>query len=100
MTKQWKSGTGNCAFFQKAEGSGVIQSFTLHDAKDLGMGEYQVRFREGPLIQAGISSLAYTLLSLMIRYSKRLFGRIPTTIGQCSRAIKEILIFRRSCKSM
>jgi hypothetical protein len=73
---------------------------TFHnDAKDLGMGEYQVRFREGPLIQAGISSLAYTLLSIMIKDSKRLFGRILTTIGQCSRAIKEVLIFKRSYKS-
>ena len=73
---------------------------TFHnDAKDLGMGEYQVRFREGPLIQAGISSLACTLLSLMIQDSKRLFGRILTTIGQCSRAIKKVLIFKRSYKS-
>ena len=73
---------------------------TFHnDAKDLGMGEYQVRFREGPLIQAGISSLACTLLSLMIQDSKRLFGRILTTIGQCSRAIKNVLIFKRSYKS-
>ena len=64
-----------------------------------GVGTSEVRSREGPLIQAGIKFLAYTLLSLMIKHSKRLFRRILTTIGQCSRAIKEVLIFKRSYKS-
>ncbi|MFG1391207.1 hypothetical protein [Acidiplasma aeolicum] len=35
----------------------------------------------------------------MTRSSKKLFGRILMTIGECSRAIKEILIPRKNYKS-
>lgn len=70
-----------------------------NDAKDLGLGEYQVRDSEGSLIQARITIAAYTLLSVMIRSSKKLFGRILTTIGQCSGAIKETLILKKNYKS-
>ncbi|EQD26014.1 Transposase, ISC1217 [mine drainage metagenome] len=73
---------------------------TFHnDAKDLGLVEYQVRDSEGPLIQAGITSVAYALLSMMMRASKRLFGKALKTIGECSRAIKETLILKRDYKS-
>ncbi|EQD79220.1 Transposase, ISC1217 [mine drainage metagenome] len=73
---------------------------TFHnDAKDLGLGEYQVRDSEGPLIQAGITSVAYALLSMMMRASKKLFGKVLKTIGECSRAIKDALILKRNYKS-
>ena len=69
------------------------------DAKALGLGEYQVRDSEGSLIHARITIAAYTLLSIMSRSSMKLFGRIITTIGECSRAIKEILILNKNYKS-
>ncbi len=69
------------------------------DAKTLGLGEYQVRDSEGSLIHARITIAAYTLLSIMSRSSNKLFGRILKTIGECSRAIKEILILKKNYKS-
>ena len=69
------------------------------DAKALGSGEYQVRDSEGSLIHARITIAAYTLLSIMTRASGKLFGRILKTIGECSRAIKEILILKKNYKS-
>ncbi len=69
------------------------------DAKALSLGEYQVRDSEGSLIQARITIVAYTILSIMTRTSMKLFGRIITTIGECSRAIKEILILKKNYKS-
>jgi hypothetical protein len=69
------------------------------DAKALGLGEYQVRDSEGSLIHARITIAAYTLLSIMTRSSMKLFGRILKTIGECSRAIKEILIIKKNYKS-
>jgi hypothetical protein len=73
---------------------------TFHnDAKDLGLGEYQVRDSEGSLIHARITVAAYTLLCMMKKASKRFFGKILTTIGQCSRAIKEVLILKKNYKS-
>ncbi|MHB1709712.1 MAG: hypothetical protein ACYCT2_09600, partial [Thermoplasmataceae archaeon] len=58
-----------------------------------------VRDSEGPLIQAGITSVAYTLLSVMMRASKRIFGKVLRTIGECARAIKGVLILKRNYKS-
>ena len=69
------------------------------DAKPLGLGECQVRDSEGSLIHARITIAAYTLLSIMSRSSMKLFGRILKTIGECSRAIKEILIIKKNYKS-
>lgn len=69
------------------------------DAKALGLGEYQVRDSEGSLIHARITIAAYTLLSIMTRTSNKLFGKILKTIGECSRAIKEILILKKNYKS-
>ena len=69
------------------------------DAKALGLGEYQVRDSEGSLIHARITMAAYTLLSIMTRSSGKLFGRILKTIGECSRAIKEILILKKNYKT-
>ncbi len=69
------------------------------DAKALGLGEYQVRDSEGSLIHARITIAAYALLSIMSRASNKLFGRILKTIGECSRAIKEILILKKNYKS-
>jgi len=72
---------------------------TFHnDAKDLGMGGYQVRDGEGSLIHVRITIAAYTLLSLMIKESKKLFGKFVKTIGECSRAIKEVLILKKNYK--
>ncbi|MHB8559962.1 MAG: hypothetical protein ACYDAP_02175 [Thermoplasmataceae archaeon] len=45
-----------------------------------------------------ITIAAYTLLSQMIKASKRLFGMVLKTIGECSRAIKEILLFKKNYK--
>ncbi len=75
-----------------------IESFHK-DAKNLGLGEYQVRDCDGSLIHANITVAAYTLLSMMLKDSKRLFGKILMTIGQCSREIKRILISKRNYKS-
>ena len=73
---------------------------TFHKvAKNLGLGEYQVRDCEGSLIHASITVTAYTLLSMMLKDSKRLFGKILKTIGECSRAIKEILFLKKNYKS-
>ena len=73
---------------------------TFHnDAKDLGMGEYQVRNGEGSLIHVRITIAAFTLLSLMNKASMKLFGKITKTIGEYSRAIKEVLILKRNYKS-
>ena len=69
------------------------------DAKALCLGDCQVRDSEGSLIHARITMAAYTLLSIMIRSSGKLFGRILKTIGECSRAIKEILIIKKNYKS-
>ncbi len=69
------------------------------DAKALGLGDYQVRDSEGSLIHERITMAAYTLLSIMIRTSGKLFGRILKTIGECSRDIKEILIIKKNYKS-
>ena len=69
------------------------------DAKALGLGEYRVRDSEGSLIHARITIAAYALLSIMSRASNKLFGRILMTIGECSRAIKEILIIKKNYKS-
>jgi hypothetical protein len=72
---------------------------TFHnDAKDLGMGGYQVRDGEGSLIHVRITIAAYTLLSLMIKESKKLFGKFVKTIGECSRAVKEVLILKKNYK--
>ncbi len=68
------------------------------DAKALGLGEYQVRYSQ-VLIHTRIAIVAYTLLSLMIRSSNKLFGRMLTTIEECSKAIKEILILKKNYKS-
>ena len=72
---------------------------TFHnDAKDLGMGGYQVRDGEGSLIHVRITIAAYTLLSMMVKASKKLFGKFVKTIGECSRAIKEVLILKKNYK--
>ena len=72
---------------------------TFHnDAKDMGLGEYQVRDSEGSLIHASITVTAYTLLYTIIKRSRELFGKVLKTIGECSRAIKEILFFKKNYK--
>lgn len=63
------------------------------------MGEYQVHGREGPLIQAGISRVTHTLLTIMVKESLRFFGKLLKIIGECSRTIKEVLIFKKNYKS-
>ncbi|EQD75729.1 Transposase, ISC1217 [mine drainage metagenome] len=73
---------------------------TFHnDAKDLGLGEYQVRDGKGCLIHGSITIAAYTLLSMMMKASKKLFGKVLKTIGECSRAVKEVLIIKKNYKS-
>ena len=69
------------------------------DAKALGLGEYQVGDSEESLIHERTTIAAYTLLSIMIRTSMKLFVRIIITIGECSRAIKKILILKKNYKS-
>ena len=72
---------------------------TFHnDAKDLGMVEYQVRDGEGSLIHVRFTLATYTLLSMMIKASMKLFGKVLKTIGECSREIKEVLILKRNYK--
>ncbi len=60
---------------------------------------HQVRNGEGSLIHVRITMAAFTLLSLMNKASMKLFGKITKTIGECSRAIKEVLILKRNYKS-
>jgi hypothetical protein len=45
-----------------------------------------------------ITIAAYTLLSMMVKASKKLFGKFVKTIGECSRAIKEVLILKKNYK--
>ena len=65
------------------------------------IGVFGVLF--GP-VQGGLMMLlinayaAYTLLSMMIKASKKLFGKFVKTIGECSRAIKEVLILKKNYK--
>lgn len=75
-----------------------IESFH-NDAKDLGLGEYQVRDSEGSLIHASITVAAYTLLYVMMKESGKIFRKVLKTIGECSRAIKEVLFFKKNYKS-
>jgi hypothetical protein len=75
-----------------------IESFH-NDAKDMGLGEYQVRDSEGSLIHASITVTAYTLLYNMMKASGKIFGKVLKTIGECSRAIKEILFFKKNYRS-
>ena len=64
----------------------------------MGLGEYQVRDSEGSLIHASINVTAYTLLYTNIKRSRELFGKVLKTIGECPRAIKEILFFKKNYK--
>ena len=88
-------------------GEGMIKAWSIRwsienfhkDAKAIGLGEYQVRDSEGSLIHARITIAVYTLLSIMSMSSMKLFGRILITIGECSRAIKEILILKKNYKA-
>jgi len=88
------------------EGDGIMKAWnnrwsieTFHnDAKDLGMVEYQVRDGEGSLIHVRFTLATYTLLSMMIKASMKLFGKVLKTIGECSREIKEVLILKRNYK--
>jgi hypothetical protein len=75
-----------------------IESFH-NDAKDMGLGAYQVRSSEGSLIHASITVTAYTLLYNMMKASGKIFGKVLKTIGECSRAIKEILFFKKNYRS-
>ena len=72
-----------------------IESFH-DDAKDMGLGEYQVRDSEGSLIHASSTVAAYTLLYVIMKRPKELFGKVLKTIGECSRAIEEILFSKRT----
>ncbi|MHB1439787.1 MAG: hypothetical protein ACYCSO_08635 [Cuniculiplasma sp.] len=65
----------------------------------MGLGAYQVRSSEGSLIHASITVSTYTLLYVMMRESKKIFGKVLETIGECSRAIKEVLLFKKNYKS-
>ena len=53
---------------------------------------------EGSLIHARITVTAYALLSMMMKASKKLFGRVLKTIGECSRAVKRVLILKKNYK--
>lgn len=75
-----------------------IESFH-NDAKDLGLGEYQVRGSEASLIHANTAVAAYTLLHVIMNESMTIFRKVLKTIGECSRAIKEVLFFRKVYKS-
>ncbi len=75
-----------------------IESFH-NDARDMGLGEYQVRDSEGSLIHASITVTVYTPLYTMMKASKRIFGKVLKTIGECSGAIKETLFFKKNYKS-
>lgn len=68
------------------------------DVKDLGLGEYQLRELRTVLIHGHIALLAYSLLRDLIANSVKLFGRALRTIGECSRAIKETLLYRKPVK--
>ena len=69
------------------------------EGKNLGMGAYQVRDETTPLIHGVSLIAAYTLLSIMIRISKKLFGKAAKTIGECSRLLKEKICFKKNYKS-
>jgi hypothetical protein len=74
-----------------------IESFH-NDAKDMGIGECQVRCSEGSPIYVSITVTAYTFLYTMTKASGKIFGMVLKTIGECSRAIKEILFFKKNCR--
>ena len=65
------------------------------DGKALGLGEYQTRDEVMPLIHGVSLIFAYTLLAKMARESRRMFGEIVKTIGECSRLLKKLLFFKK-----
>ena len=68
------------------------------DVKDLGLGEYQLRELRAVLIHGHIALVAYSLLKALLEDSVRLFGMALSTIGECSRAVKEMLFYQRHIK--
>jgi len=63
------------------------------------MKEYLVRNSERSLIPANTAVAAYTLLHVLMQESMKIFRKVLKTIGECSRAIKEILFFKKNYKS-
>lgn len=63
------------------------------DAKDLGLGEYQLRKLHTVLIHGQITYMAYSLLKSLAASGTSIFGRCLKTIGECSRKLKALLFF-------
>lgn len=63
------------------------------DAKDLGLGEYQLRKLTAALIHARLLQMAYSLLKSLASIGNQIFGQRIDTVGECSRKLKELLFY-------
>ena len=63
------------------------------DAKDLGLGEYQLRKLKAVLIHGRLLQMAYSLLKSLASRGEQIFGQRIATIGECSRKLKELLFY-------
>ena len=63
------------------------------DAKDLGLGEYQMRKLTSALIHARLLQMAYSLLKRLASMGTMIFAKSVDTIGECSRELKGLLFY-------
>ena len=63
------------------------------DAKDLGLGEYQLRKLHSVLIHGQFTFMAYSLLKSFVSDAERVLNQCVNTIGECSRALKRALLY-------
>ena len=64
------------------------------DAKDLGLGEYQLRKLTAALIHARLLQMAYSLLKRLASMGTLIFAKSIDTIGECSRELKGLLFYK------
>ncbi len=63
------------------------------DSKELGLGEYQLRKLQSVLIHGQFTFMAYSLLKRFMSMGNSLFGQCVETMGECSRALKKLILF-------
>ena len=63
------------------------------DAKDLGLGEYQLRKLHSVLIHGQFTFMAYSLLKSFVSAAEQVLNQCINTIGECSRWLKRALLY-------
>lgn len=64
------------------------------DAKDLGLGEYQLRKLHSVLIHGQFTFMAYSFLKSFVSDAEQVLNQCVNTIGECSRALKRLLLYK------